>query len=147
MEENNIIICEKCYEENEATRSTCKNSGAKLYKGNIEKGTSKNKEHKREMEKNVLEDEVNVLEDEEYYTTNNVASIIKGLAVSIAVIGIIASIILGISMENFFIALLGSIISILSVLLLYAVGEVIEILHDSRTNLEHIRDYLESEKR
>ena len=75
------------------------------------------------------------------------ASIIKGLAVSIAVIGIIASIILGISMENFFIALLGSIISILSVLLLYAVGEVIEILHDSRTNLEHIRDYLESEKR
>ena len=50
-------------------------------------------------------------------------------------------------MENFFIALLGSIISILSVLLLYAVGEVIEILHDSRTNLEHIRDYLESEKR
>lgn len=140
MEENNIIICEKCYEENEATRSTCKNCGAKLYKGNIEKGTSKNKEHKREMEKNVLE-------DEEYYTTNNVASIIKGLAVSIAVIGIIASIILGISMENFFIALLGSIISILSVLLLYAVGEVIEILHDSRTNLEHIRDYLESEKR
>ena len=91
--------------------------------------------------------EKNVLEDEEYYTTNNVASIIKGLAVSIAVIGIIASIILGISMENFFIALLGSIISILSVLLLYAVGEVIEILHDSRTNLEHIRDYLESEKR
>ncbi len=86
-------------------------------------------------------------EKEEYYTTNNVASIIKGLAVSIAVIGIIASIILGISMENFFIALLGSIISILSVLLLYAVGEVIEILHDSRTNLEHIRDYLESEKR
>lgn len=140
MEENNIIICEKCYEENEATRTTCKCCGAKLYKGNIEKGTSKNKEHKREMEKNVLE-------DEEYYTTNNVASIIKGLAVSIAVIGIIASIILGISMENFFIALLGSIISILSVLLLYAVGEVIEILHDSRTNLEHIRDYLESEKR
>ena len=91
--------------------------------------------------------EKNVLEDEEYYTTNNVASIIKGLAVSIAVIGIIASIILGISMENFFIALLGSIISILSVLLIYAVGEVIEILHDSRTNLEHIRDYLESEKR
>ena len=140
MEENNIIICEKCYEENEATRTTCKCCGAKLYKGNIEKGTSKNKEHKREMEKNVLE-------DEEYYTTNNVASIIKGLAVSIAVIGIIASIILGISMENFFIALLGSIISILSVLLIYAVGEVIEILHDSRTNLEHIRDYLESEKR
>lgn len=86
-------------------------------------------------------------EKEEYYSTNNVASLIKGLATFIAVIGVIASIILGFTMENFFIALIGSIISILSVLLLYAVGEIIEILHDSRTNLEHIRDYLESEKK
>mgnify|MGYP004557048853 FL=1 len=85
--------------------------------------------------------------EEEYYSTNNVASLIKGLATFIAVIGVIASIILGFTMENFFIALIGSIISILSVLLLYAVGEAIEILHDSRTNLEHIRDYLEREKR
>lgn len=30
--ENNIIVCENCYEENEATRKTCKNCGAKLYK-------------------------------------------------------------------------------------------------------------------
>ena len=85
--------------------------------------------------------------EEEYYSTNNVASLIKGLATFISVIGVIASIILGFTMENFFIALIGSIISILSVLLLYAVGEIIEILHDSRTNLEHIRDYLESEKK
>lgn len=85
--------------------------------------------------------------EEEYYSTNNVASLIKGLATFIAVIGVIASIVLGFTMENFFIALIGSIISILSVLLLYAVGEIIEILHDSRTNLEHIRDYLESEKK
>lgn len=85
--------------------------------------------------------------EEEYYSTNNVAILIKGLATFIAVIGVIASIILGFTMENFFIALIGSIISILSVLLLYAVGEIIEILHDSRTNLEHIRDYLESEKK
>lgn len=85
--------------------------------------------------------------EEEYYSTNNVASLIKGLANFIAVIGVIASIVLGFTMENFFIALIGSIISILSVLLLYAVGEMIEILHDSRTNLEHIRDYLESEKK
>ena len=85
--------------------------------------------------------------EEEYYSTNNVASLIKGLATFISVIGVIASIILGFTMENFFIALIGSIISILSVLLLYAVGEIIEILHYSRTNLEHIRDYLESEKK
>lgn len=139
MEENNIIICENCYEENESTRTTCKSCGAKLYKSGLKKETSKSGNCEKNIEKDIT--------NEEYYTTNNVASIIKGLAVSIAVIGIIASIILGISMENFFIALLGSIISILSVLLLYAVGEVIEILHDSRTNLEHIRDYLESEKR
>lgn len=30
--ENNVIICENCYEENEGTRKTCKNCGAKLYK-------------------------------------------------------------------------------------------------------------------
>lgn len=35
MEENNVIICENCYEENEITRDTCKNCGEKLYKDNI----------------------------------------------------------------------------------------------------------------
>lgn len=34
MENNGIIICEKCYEENESTRTTCKACGAKLYKNN-----------------------------------------------------------------------------------------------------------------
>ena len=40
---NNIIICEKCYEENEATRTTCKSCGAKLYKNNTTRN-SKNEE-------------------------------------------------------------------------------------------------------
>ncbi|MEI3429555.1 MAG: hypothetical protein V8R72_00235 [Clostridia bacterium] len=86
-------------------------------------------------------------EKEEYYTTNNVAGIIKGLAVFIAVVGIIASIIIGLSSGNIIVAVIGSVVSILSVLLLYAVGEIIEIMHDIRTNSEHIRDYLESEKK
>ena len=38
MEENNIIICENCYEENEKNSKTCKNCGAQLYKNNEEKG-------------------------------------------------------------------------------------------------------------
>lgn len=29
---DNVIICENCYEENEPTRKTCKNCGANLYK-------------------------------------------------------------------------------------------------------------------
>lgn len=86
-------------------------------------------------------------EKEEYYTTNNVAGIIKGLAVFIAIIGIIASIIVALISENIIIALCGSIGSVLSVLLLYAVGELIEIMHDIRTNTEHIRDYIEREKK
>lgn len=85
--------------------------------------------------------------EQEYYTTNNVAGIIKGLAIFIAVIGIIGSIIAGMGTGNIIIAIVGSVVSVLSVLLLYAVGEIIEILHDSRTNLEHIRDYIESEKK
>ena len=40
---NNIIICEKCYEENEANRTTCKSCGAKLYKNNTTRN-SKNEE-------------------------------------------------------------------------------------------------------
>lgn len=86
------------------------------------------------------------MENEEYYTTNNVAGVIKGLAVFIAIIGIISSIIGGIIAENFLIALIGSIVSVLSVLLLYAVGELIEIMHDIRTNSEHIRDFVERNK-
>lgn len=88
-----------------------------------------------------------MVEKEEYYTTNNVASIIKGLAIFIAIIGIIASIIMGFAMSELIIILIGSVASVLSVLLLYAVGELIEIMHDIRTNTEHIRDYIESEKK
>ena len=36
IKNDNVIICENCYEENEATRTTCKNCGAKLYKRGIE---------------------------------------------------------------------------------------------------------------
>ena len=86
------------------------------------------------------------MENEDYYTTNNVAGVIKGLAVFIAIIGIISSIIGAIIAENILIAIIGGVVSVLSVLLLYASGELIEIMHDIRTNSEHIRDYLERNK-
>ena len=37
MNDNEIIICANCYEENENTRTTCKKCGAKLYNNNAEK--------------------------------------------------------------------------------------------------------------
>lgn len=42
IKSDNVIICENCYEENEASRNTCKNCGSKLYKNN----SSKNEEQK-----------------------------------------------------------------------------------------------------
>lgn len=106
-----------------------------LCRGCIELDGQPYEEHREEQKK------------EEYYTSNNVAGAIKGLAVTIAVIGIIASVIIGLDSENIIIAIVGSIISVLSVLLLYAVGEGLQILDDMKRNTEHIRDYLESEKK
>lgn len=84
---------------------------------------------------------------EEYYTTNNVAGTIKGLAVISAILGIIASIIIGFSIDSFVTGLIGCVIAVLSVLLLYAIGEGLQILDDMKTNTEHIRDYIESENK
>jgi len=86
-------------------------------------------------------------ENEEYYSTNNIASILKILAVIIAVIGIIGSIIAGINTSEFEITLFGCVGSVLAVLGLYGFGELIGIMHDIRTNTEHLRDYIESEKK
>lgn len=82
-------------------------------------------------------------ENEYYYSTNVVGGIIKRVAIYEAVIGIIVSVILGIIMESFLIAFFGTMATLLSGLFLYAIGELIQILHDLRTNLEHIRDYFE----
>lgn len=79
--------------------------------------------------------------EQEYYTTNNVAMIIKRIAVLLMILGIIAGII------TIFVEVVTGIIilsiSIIIPLLFYAIGEITEILHDIKTNSEHIRDYLE----
>ena len=82
-------------------------------------------------------------EEKYYYTTNNTSGTIKLLAIIFSIVGIIGSFALGINTNNFIIAICGGIISLLNALLLYAVGEGISIMHDIRTNSEHIRDFLE----
>lgn len=85
-------------------------------------------------------------EKEEYYSTNNVAGIIKGIAIFLAMLGVIGSIILGGKIDDLIVVIVGIFSSILSAVLLYAIGELIQIMHDIRTNSEHIRDYIERNK-
>ena len=79
--------------------------------------------------------------EQEYYTTNNVAMIVKRIAVLLMILGIIAGIITIFAEVVTGIVILS--ISIIVPLLFYAIGEITEILHDIKTNSEHIRDYLE----
>jgi hypothetical protein len=84
-------------------------------------------------------------EKEEYYTTNNVAGIIKIIAVITLILEIIVCIANIKYWEEY--TLIGIVVSIVSTVFIYAIGELIEIMHDIRTNSEHIRDILESEKK
>ena len=79
--------------------------------------------------------------EQEYYTTNNVAMIIKRIAVLLMILGIIAGIITIFAEVVTGIVILS--ISIIVPLLFYAIGEITEILHDIKSNSELIRDYLE----
>lgn len=85
-------------------------------------------------------------EQEEYYTTNNVTGIIKIIAIITCIVGIIVCLI---SSEYlaFYYTIIGIIVSIISAVFIYAIAELIEIMHDIRTNTEHLRDYFEREKK
>lgn len=82
---------------------------------------------------------------EEYYTTNNVAGIIKAISVFELIVGIIISIMCSPYLEIYTIVVI--VASIILAIFIYAVGELIGIMHDIRTNTEHIRDKFESEKK
>lgn len=84
-------------------------------------------------------------EKEEYYTTNNVASIIKIISILNLILGIIICIVNAKYWENY--TLIVIVVLVISSIFTYAIGEFIEIVHDIRTNSEHIRDYLEREKK
>lgn len=83
--------------------------------------------------------------NEEYYTTNNVAGIIKIISILELISGIIISIVCSEYLEIY--TIVGIIVSIISAVFIYAIGELIGIMHDIRTNSEHIRDYLERESK
>ena len=84
-------------------------------------------------------------EKEEYYTTNNVAEIIKIISILELIAGIIICIVCSEYLEIY--TIVGIVVSIISAVFIYAIGELIGIMHDIRTNSEHIRDYLESENK
>lgn len=116
MEEENIVICEKCYEENELTRDTCKNCGAKLYKNNIEiKGITPttSKVNNARDNKNISED--NIDEDTDEDTDEDMRDEIYNVKTIVGitgVVGFVVSIILPfISIELIGLSFLGFIIT------------------------------------
>lgn len=94
MEENNGIICENCYEENEITRNTCKNCGEKLYKNNIEKNI---KENINEKTFDKVKETSNYKEKYYYTTQNNnkTATALKFIGYLEIICGFILGIVLG----------------------------------------------------
>ena len=84
-------------------------------------------------------------EKEEYYTTNNVSGIIKIIAIITLILGMIVCMINAKYWGIY--TVVGIVAFVILSVFIYAVGELIGIIHDIRTNTQHIRDYIESEKK
>lgn len=146
MEENNIIICEKCYEENEATRSTCKNCGATLYHNERYKNKRKSKSEKET--KNILDNEENKNDDDavDYInasnSSNEVANKFLLVVAIVKAIGYVCAIITGLiimTMDKFWLGLLvGLLIAVMvwsSTLIFEAIAEGLNLLQDIKNKL------------
>lgn len=148
MEENNIIICENCYEENESSRKTCKNCGATLYHNeNIKINKTKAKtetESKQNMNnKKHKEDE----EEVDYINASNSSNEVANKFTLVVTIGkvigyalaIITALIIIFGMEEFLIGILSgvmiAIITWLSSLLFEAIAEGLNLLQDIKNKL------------
>jgi len=83
----------------------------------------------------------------EYYTTNNTAGIIRIMAIFLFAVGIVGFILCMLGNIGFVNSLITGSVFIISGVFIYAISETLCILHDIRTNTEHIRDYIESEKK
>lgn len=77
-------------------------------------------------------------EENYYYQGNNVADIIKALSI----VDLILFVILACMEENFIFVVIG----IISSIFIYALGEIIELLDNTKENTEHVRDYVEELK-
>lgn len=84
------------------------------------------------------------MNEEEYYSENKVVGLIKSVTILFAIAIVLASIF--ISSEDLTLGIVSGIVGLFSALMLFAIGELIEIMNDIRTNSEHIRDYLEDDE-
>ena len=125
--EDNIIICEKCYEENEATRKTCKNCGAQLYK-------NRNSKTGKITEDTVSKENDDYTENNSYVKQNKVALVIKVIAVVGAIVGIIVSCRMFEASYTEDMAIIGIIASIIGGIFSYALGEIIQKLQNIEDN-------------
>ena len=142
MEESNIVICENCYEENEATRLNCKKCGNRIYKNEDIKSEAKTKIN----QKGDSGENHNINEME--YTnasnsSNEVAEKFMIVVMLIKVIGYSAAFILGLSTMmdlNFWSGLLvagGIAVGVwLSTLLYEAIAEGLNLLQDIKNKLK-----------
>lgn len=130
MNDNEIIICANCYEENENTRTTCKKCGAKLYNNNAEKqATIEKKEIKQDS--NSKEEYV----EESYFTDKNiVALVIKVIAIVGATVGFIYGCTLFDSAYTEELGIIYIVVSIISAVFIYALGEIIQKLQNIEDN-------------
>ena len=81
---------------------------------------------------------------EYYYEGSGLAEIMKGIAVLLIIIGIIAGVI--ILNDSSIIGVCSIVVSILFGMLIYCQAETIEILSDIRENTEHLRDNINTVK-
>lgn len=141
MEESNIIICEKCYEENELTRNTCKKCGARLYKNNIENDTKGGSTKKKSIPK-----KDNDVKEVEYIDSSNSSNTVAEKFILVVMItkfiGYIGAVILAIVFigngEPGLGILAGIVIAIatwFSTLLFEAIAEGLNLLQDIKNKL------------
>lgn len=135
MEENNIIICEHCYEENETTRNTCKSCGAKLYKGKETKDNRQSEEYLGEERTNISTNDIEI--------ENPVAQKFSLVVNVIKVIGYVSAIILACYLwsesENFLfgggVGISIAIATWLSILIFEAIAEGLNLLQEIANKL------------
>lgn len=123
MEDNNIIICEKCYEENEATRTNCKNCGAKLYNNDNEKHTNTQKKITSSNDKDYQEKPKYICTK-----TNAVAQIIKVIAIIEVIVVVIVGLVSMEYLETMSVVII--VAGVISAVFIYALGEIIQLLQD-----------------
>lgn len=132
IKSDNVIICENCYEENEASRNTCKNCGSKLYKNNTtENEKQRNNSYNEKYKTNIS------------YTENNkMAMILRVVAVAEIVCGFIAGAILGDTFEigydyNWGLCIGIIVAGFINGIFILGFAEVIQLLQDIKSKIKN----------